>query len=131
VAEAQRLQAALGRIRRASGDYAGKLLAIDPHRVPSYSKRQMRRYRDDQKTRPYKVAPTFFALDPDTHQPLCFTTATSARTATTAAIELLQCESSGIGSLARPTVNGMPRIWPRRCWRVWKATSVFARIRSS
>jgi len=35
VAEAQRLQVALGRIRRASGDYAGKLLAIDPHRMPS------------------------------------------------------------------------------------------------
>lgn len=89
VAESQRLQVALGRIRRVSGDYVGKLLAIDPHRVRSYSKRQMRRYRDDQKSKPFKVAPTFFALDPDTHQPVCFTTATSARTATTAAIELL------------------------------------------
>ena len=39
VAAAQRLQVALGRIRRASGDYAGKLLAIDPHRTHSYSKR--------------------------------------------------------------------------------------------
>ena len=46
VAEAQRLQVALGQIRRASGDYAGKLLAIDPHRIQSYSKRQMRRYRE-------------------------------------------------------------------------------------
>jgi hypothetical protein len=89
VAESQRLQVALGRIRRASGDYAGKLLAIDPHRMRSYSKRQMRRYRDDQKSRPFKVAPTFFALDPDTYQPVCFTTATSACTATVAAIELL------------------------------------------
>ena len=87
VAKAQRLQVALGRIRRASGDYAGKLLAIDPHRTHSYSKRQMRRYRDDQETKPVKVAPTFFALDPDTHQPVCFTTATSAKTATAAAIE--------------------------------------------
>jgi hypothetical protein len=90
VAEAQRLQVALGRIRRASGDYTGKLLAIDPHRTQSYSKRQMRRYRDDQKTRPFKVAPMFFALDPDTHQPVCFTVATSAQTASTAAIELLE-----------------------------------------
>ncbi len=90
VAEAQRLQVALERIRRASEDYLGKLLAIDPHRVRSYSKRQMRRYRDDQRSRPFKVAPTFFALDADTHQPLCFTTATAARTATAAAIELLQ-----------------------------------------
>jgi hypothetical protein len=89
VGQAQRLQVALGRIRRASGDYAGRLLAIDPHRLRSYSKRQMCRYRDDQKTRAFKVASTFFALDADTHQPVCFTTATSASTATTAAMELL------------------------------------------
>jgi hypothetical protein len=89
VAQSQRLQVALGQIRRASGDYQGKLLAIDPHRVRSYSKRQMRRYRDDPKNKPVKVGQTFFALDPDTQQPLCFTTATAARTATSAAIELL------------------------------------------
>ncbi len=89
VEQSQRLQVALGRIRRASGDYQGKLLAIDPHRVRSHSKRDMRRYRDDAKSTAYKAAPTFFALDADTHQPLCFTTATAARTATTAAIELL------------------------------------------
>jgi len=89
VAESQKLQVALGRIRRASGDYVGKLLAMDPHRLRSYSKRLMRRYRDDQASKPYKVAPTFFALDADTHQPVCFTTATSASTATAAAIELL------------------------------------------
>jgi len=89
VAEAQKVQVALGRIRRASGDYVGKLLAIDPHRLRSYSKRQMRRFRGDQTSRPFKASPTFFALDPDTHQPVCFTTATSAQTATTAAIQLL------------------------------------------
>ncbi len=90
VAQSQRLQVALGRIRRASHHYTGRLLAIDPHRMRSYSKRQMRRYRDNQKSKPLKVAQTFFALDPDTHQPVCFTTATSARTATAAAIELLE-----------------------------------------
>jgi hypothetical protein len=89
VAEGQRLQVALGRIRRASGDFHGRLLAIDPHRIPSYSKRQMRRFRDHPETRAFKAAQTFFALDPDTHQPVCFTTATSACRATTAAIELL------------------------------------------
>ena len=89
VAEAQRLQVALGRIRRTSGDFSGQLLAIDPHRLHSYSKRQMRRFRTDQKSRPFKTAPTFFALDPDTHQPVCFTSATSAQTATVAAVELL------------------------------------------
>ncbi len=54
------------------------------------SKRQLRGYRDNAKTKPFKVAPTCFALDPDTHQPDCFTSATSACTATTAAVELLR-----------------------------------------
>ncbi len=90
VAQSQRLQVALGRIRRASHHYTGRLLAIDPHRMRSYSKRQMRRYRDNHKSKALKVAQTFFALDPDTHQPVCFTTSSSARTATTAAIELLE-----------------------------------------
>jgi hypothetical protein len=89
VAKAQHLQVALGQIRRASGDYGGGLLAIDPHRTRSYSKRSMRRYRDDEKSRAFKVGQTFWGLDADTKQPVCFTTATSACTATHAAVELL------------------------------------------
>jgi len=87
--EAQRLQVALGLIRRVSGHFQGKLLAIDPHRIKSHSKRQMRRYRGDSTSKPTKVSQTFFALDPDTHQPVCFTIASSAKTATQAGIELL------------------------------------------
>lgn len=89
VAEAEGLQVALGRIRRASGHYAGKLLAIDPHRIRSYSKRQMRRHRGDNQSKPHKVAPTFFCLDADTRQPVCFTSGTSARTVTQASPGLL------------------------------------------
>ena len=37
VAESLDLQVALGKIRRASGHFRGRLLAIDPHRVRSYS----------------------------------------------------------------------------------------------
>ena len=62
---------------------------MDPHRLRSYSKRQMRRYRGDQHSRPMKASPTFFLLDSDTGQPVCFTTATAARSVTTASIELL------------------------------------------
>ena len=90
VVDSQRFQVALGKIRRASGHFRGRLLAIDPHRVRSFSKRHMRRHRDDEAERPTKVAQTFFVLDADTHQPVCFTTATSARTATAAAQELLE-----------------------------------------
>ncbi|MCP4934101.1 MAG: transposase [bacterium] len=89
VAEAQALQIALGQIRRASGHYNGKLLAIDPHRMRSYSKRQMRRHRDNEVDKPTKVAQTFFALDADTGQPVCFLNTTSARTVTQATPELL------------------------------------------
>ena len=42
VDDAMRLQVALGKLRRASGHFCGKLLAIDPHRVQSYSKCRMR-----------------------------------------------------------------------------------------
>ncbi len=90
VADGQRLQVALGKVRRASGHFQGRVLAIDPHRVRSFSKRHMRRHRLDQAVRPTKTAQTFFVLDADTHQPVCFTTGTSARTASNAAEELLR-----------------------------------------
>jgi hypothetical protein len=98
VAECQRLQVALGRIRRASGHYQGRVLAVDPHRVRSYSARRMRRHRGHDSERPIKTAQTFFVLDADTHEPICFTTATSSRTATVAAMELLQLAADVLGS---------------------------------
>lgn len=89
VVDSKRLQMALGKVRLASGDFQGRALAIDPHRVRSFSKRHMRRHRQDEAARPTNVAQTFFVLDVDTSQPVCFTTGTSARTATAAAEELL------------------------------------------
>jgi hypothetical protein len=89
VADSLHLQAALGKIRRASGHFRGRLLAIDPHRVRSYSKRHMRPHRHDERERPTKTAQTFFALDVEAGQPICSTTGTSARTAATAAEGLL------------------------------------------
>ena len=89
VAEAQELQIALGKLRLASGHFSGKLLAIDPHRIRSWSKRQMRR-RAGRDGKPTKVAQTFFALDGHTSQPLCATTGTSSRTVAQATLELLQ-----------------------------------------
>jgi Transposase DDE domain len=90
VADSLRLQVALGKVRRASGDFRGRVLAVDPHRIRSYSKRHMRPHRQDDRERPTKVAQTFFVLDVDTSQPVCFTTGTSARTAANAAEELLK-----------------------------------------
>jgi hypothetical protein len=89
VADAQTLQVALGKLRRASGHFAGRLLVLDPHRIRSYSKRQMRRHRQPGASKPTKRAQTFFCLDADTQQPIAFTLASAARTVAQATPELL------------------------------------------
>jgi hypothetical protein len=104
VADSVRFQVALGKVRRASGHFQGRLVAIDPHRVRSFSKRHMRPHRDDDRERPIKTAQTFFALDADTGQPICFTTGTSARTAAVAAEELLKLASDILGTKAGQTL---------------------------
>jgi hypothetical protein len=67
IADTMRLQVALGKIRRASGHFVGKLLAIDPHRVRSYSKRAMRDRVEQRGDKPTKQAQTFWVLDADIH----------------------------------------------------------------
>jgi hypothetical protein len=94
VAESTRLQVALGRIRRASGDFQARLVAIDPHRTRSYSKRHMRERVEDPGAKPAKMAQTFWTLDADTHQPICFTTATTARSVVAATPELIDLAES-------------------------------------
>ena len=90
VAEAQRLQVGLGKIRQTFGHFKGALFAVDPHRIKTYSKRQMiRRKKEPTEAKPAKVAQTFFCLDADTEQPVCFTTGASARRVTQASEELL------------------------------------------
>lgn len=94
VAEAQSVQIALGKIRRASGHYHAQVLAIDPHRIPSYSKRQMRRHQNNKGPKPSKMAQTFFCLDTSNKQPICFTTGTSSKTVSQATTELLDLASA-------------------------------------
>jgi hypothetical protein len=89
VAEAQQLQIALGKIRRASGEYAAKLLLIDPHRPRSYTRRNVRLRQVDGGSKPIKTAQMFFCLDGDTRQPVCCMIGTSARNVTQATPELL------------------------------------------
>ena len=89
VGEAEALQVALGRIRRASRHYVGKLLAIDPHHLRSFTKRQARRHRHKENEAAVKTIATFFCLDADSGEPLALTIGTSARTASQAAPGLL------------------------------------------
>jgi hypothetical protein len=83
------LQAALGKIRRASGHFTGKLLAIDPHRVQSHSRRCMRERAEKSRDKPMKMAQTFWVVDAETCQPVCFTTATTSRSVVEATPELI------------------------------------------
>jgi hypothetical protein len=104
VTDSQRLQVALGKLRRTCGDYAGKVLLVDPHRLRSYSKRNMRLHRKEPKADPHKVMQTFFVLDGDTRQPLCFTTGTASRTVTQATPELLDMAAAILGPQADATL---------------------------
>lgn len=108
VADAQSLQVALGKLRRASGHFKGSLLVLDPHRLKSYTKRQMRRHQSPGQVRPSKKAQTFFCLDAETFQPVAFTVASGARTVAQATPELLELARQVLclepGSEPRPLV---------------------------
>jgi hypothetical protein len=104
VIDSQKLQLALGKLRRASHHFDGKLVAIDPHRLRSYSKRQMRRHRLDPTLKAVKMGQTFFCLDADTHQPICFTLASSAQTVTQATLPLLEMATT----ILNPDISDKP-----------------------
>lgn len=89
VAQAQELQVALGRLRRASGHFDATLLAVDPHHMRSYTKRQMRRHRHKENQEPIKTLQCFFCLDTKTHQPVAFTLGSAAQTVSKAVPQLL------------------------------------------
>jgi hypothetical protein len=101
VAQAQSLQIALGKVRQTLGHFEGKLLAIDPHRIISSSKRQMVRRKKNPEAKPAKMTQTFFCLDADTQQPLCFTNASSAKAVAQATPELLTMSASILRSGAK------------------------------
>lgn len=82
-------QIALGKIRQTFGHFQGQVLAVDPHRLHSWSQRQMVRLSKDPHSKPAKMAQTFFLIDAQTAQPLCFTTASSAVTVSQATPPLL------------------------------------------
>src|SRR5713101_19414 len=97
VQEAQQLQIALGKLRRAGGHFAGTLLALDPHRMTSYSQRQMRRHRFSSQEKPAKMAQTFFLLDCHTGQPVCFSLTSSAQSVVQASPDLLRMAAQILG----------------------------------
>lgn len=97
VQQAQHLQIALGKLRRAGGHFTGTLLALDPHRITSFSKRQMRRHRFRSEEKPAKMAQTFFLLDCQTGQPVCFSLSSSAQSVVQASPDLLRVAAEILG----------------------------------
>jgi hypothetical protein len=95
--QAQQLQIGLGKLRRASHHFTGTLLALDPHRMHSYSQRQMRRHRFSAEQKPDKMGQTFFLLDCASAQPIAFGLRSSAATVTQATPPLLQMAAPILG----------------------------------
>jgi hypothetical protein len=99
VSDAMKLQVTLGKLRLASGHFQGKVVAIDPHRTRSHSKREMRKRSEKGERRPLKKAQTFWALDADSEQPFCFTSGTASRSVGEATPELLNL----VGEILQPS----------------------------
>ena len=98
VQQAQQLQIDLGKLRRAGGHFTGTLLALDPHRLTSYSQRQMRRHRFSAEEKPAKMAQTFFLLDCHTGQPVCFSLSSAAPSVAQVTPELLRLGAEILGA---------------------------------
>jgi hypothetical protein len=90
VYESERLQEALGKIRYSRGDYKGRILAIDPHRIRSHSRRVMPKKKSKDKSLAEKILQTFFCADTETRQPIFFKIGTSSQTVSRATRELLK-----------------------------------------
>ena len=84
IAQAHLLQVALGKLRRAGGHFPSRVLALDPDRLVSYSKRDMPQRRPAAGQAATKQAQTFFLLDAGTGQPLCLANASGGRSLTAA-----------------------------------------------
>ena len=125
VAQAQRLQIALGKIRSTFGHFRGQLLAIDGHRIESYSKRQMVRRRIHKDRKACKVAQPIFCLDAQTHQPVCFVIGTSARTASDAAKELLNMSGEILKVEGKPLVVADTEHYTAELYEWVRAKSAF------
>jgi hypothetical protein len=88
--EAKQLQRALGKLRLSRGHYSKEgLLAFDPHRIHSYTKRIMPAKKKNRGSRSEKIMQTFFCIDAVTGQPVAFRIGCSSTTTSRATIELM------------------------------------------
>lgn len=101
IAGSQATQISLGKIRRSLGHFQGQLLAIDPHRLSSYSHRRMRLRKPTAAAPAGKALQTFFCLDALTSQPVCMTIGTAGPSVSQATPRLLEMAAEILGPAAK------------------------------
>lgn len=88
--QAHTLQIALGKIRQAQHHYPGEFILIDPHRIQTWSKRNMPSRKDNSSKPARKTAQTFFAIDAQSCQPLSFGMGSASVTVNQATLPLIK-----------------------------------------
>ena len=89
IAQTKNFQENLAKIRLINGHYKGKVIAIDPHRIITSSKRIMPK-KKKQPTKPSeKMLQTFFSLDAQTGQPIVFGMGSTAERPISATLKLI------------------------------------------
>lgn len=89
ISETQSLQVALAKLRYARGDYPGEYILIDPHRILSWTKRQLSPKKASVSSPIRKNMQTFFAIDGQSGQPLTFAIGSSSVTPSQATLQLI------------------------------------------
>ena len=90
VEQVRELQITLGKLRQIKGDYKGNLIALDPHRITSYTERISPKRKIKRNERARKMLQTFFAIDSQTGQPIGFDIGFSSNTVSNATKNLVQ-----------------------------------------
>lgn len=90
LAEAESLQLALGQVRQARGHFPGHFVLLDPHRIVTWSKRQVQlKKKSNLAATVNKMLQTFFAIDGESGQPLTVGIGSSSVTITQATLPLV------------------------------------------
>jgi hypothetical protein len=90
VQQAQQMLINLGIQRQLSGHYSGNIIAIDPHRIISSSKRILAKKRKDPTCPSQKMLQTFFSVCADTGQPITATVSSTGMPTTRATLNLIR-----------------------------------------
>lgn len=94
VSRSQEFQEALSLVRKANGHYNGGIIAIDPHRIISTTKRVMPMKKKYPEEPAQRMLQTFFSIDAQTGQPIGFGIGSPGANTTKTTLGLLNMISS-------------------------------------